>query len=354
MIVLLHFISHGGMGEHFAPGSIADHCIELLRSACICAVNVFVLISGYFLIGKTSLNVKRFLSIAISIWFYAWIYLALARGFGLVSFSLKDTITSLLPISFRLYWFPTCYLCMYLLSPFLNSFLQKLSFKTYALFLTLLFLLFSVWSELVPMSDPLNVVGGYSIAWFVFLYCLAGFIRLYGEKLFAKWTAKTWLAAYLISVLLIFAASMLMDVLSSRISFIADYGLERHFSRYCSILVLAESVSLFMLFQSVSVKGRAVCKAVLMISPLTFGVYLLHDNANIRSFLYQDVLQLQALPDGMAAIPMMLGLVLFLFVACCAVEYVRRAVAWLIQYNGWYNRLCAKAQSRIDRIFEND
>lgn len=354
MIVTLHFISHGGMGTHFPQGSVGYFAVQLLRSACICAVNVFILISGYFLIGKKGLNIKRLLSIVLVIWFYAWGCFILTRIFGIAQYGFKETITSLFPISFKLYWFPTCYLCMYILSPFLNSFLERLSKKAYASFVLLLFLLLSVWNELVPTSDPLNVVGGYSIAWFLFLYCLAGFIRLHGEGFCKNWSSRRWLLLFLLSVFAIFAVDAVLALLSTKIPLIVEYGLARHFSRYCSILVLAESVCLFMLFKSISVNGVGLQKGIITVSSLTFGVYLLHDNANIRSFLYQDILHLDTFPNGPLAVLMMLGCIVLVFAACCLVEYIRKMVSSLFTRSGWYNRLCEKWQNRLNDVMYND
>ena len=121
MIVSLHFLSHGGMLEYFSESEIPYYIMNILRALCICSVNVFVLISGYFMVEKNKINIKRIVSIAISILFYSWIYLGLNLAFNFTELDLKGFLTAIFPISYKLYWFPTCYLFICIISPFLND-----------------------------------------------------------------------------------------------------------------------------------------------------------------------------------------------------------------------------------------
>ena len=236
MIVTLHFLSHGNMLNFFSKGEVSYYIIALIRTLCICSVNVFVLITGFFMINKEGINFRRLLSIIFSVFFYSWIYLGLNIVFQFTELDFKQTITSVFPISYKLYWFPTCYLFIYVLSPFLNKFLKNLSNKSYRLLLLVLFLIFSVGSEIIPMSDPFGVVNGYSAVWFVFLYCLAGYIRIHGFRF--NLSPRKWLMVYFLSATIMCLADIALSLLSSRISAIGRYGLEHQFSRYCSILVV--------------------------------------------------------------------------------------------------------------------
>ena len=160
MIVTLHFISHGGLLNYFPTTAAMYYVIGVMRAFSICAVNVFVLNSGYFLIEKKEINVKRILSIALAIWFYSWSILAISIIFNLSDIGLKEMLTSLLPISYKMYWFPTCYLFLCIVSPFLNKLLKSLSKRMYLSLLAVLFICFSVGNEFIPMSDPFSVSNG--------------------------------------------------------------------------------------------------------------------------------------------------------------------------------------------------
>lgn len=353
MIISLHFISHGGLSDYFADSPANHYLMLLLRSVSICAVNVFVLISGYFMIGKSTLNFRRLISIALAVWFYAWAYLALTYFLDSGNLGIKEIMKSLLPISFKLYWFPSCYLCLCLLSPFLNKLLQSMSLKMATFFIGVLFVLLSVWSDLAVMADPMDVSNGYSVTWFIFLYCLAGFIKIHKDNFFPKLQRRHWGLAYIVITILIFLVDAAILIMSDNIGLIERYDLAHHFSRYCSVLVVAQSVALFMFFRSIETKPRSLSKICNFVAPLTFGVYLVHDNANIRDFIYFKLLGLNELPKNLLALPVILGYVIALFALCCIVEFIRKKLFMLIENSKLFVKICSKIQSKIDSKLQN-
>ena len=348
MIITLHFISHGGLYEFFPENSISHYFISFLRALCICSVNVFVLISGYFMIGKNRINIKRILSIVFAILFFSWIFLFLAKRFGLTDLDIKGLITAIFPVSYKLYWFPTCYLFLCLVSPFLNKLLNALSKKAYLLLLAILFICFSVGNEIMALSDPFSVASGYSIVWFVFLYCLAGYIKIYGIHF--KLSKRKWLLLYFLSAALVFGVTAMLSLLSDRFTIIDRYGLELHFARYCSILVSFESIALFMCFKDAEIKNGFIQKIIAFLAPLTFGVYLIHDNVNIRDYLYNSVLRLNQLPQNISALPIVLGYILLVFVVCAMIEFLRQKVFDLFEKSKWYNKIINKMQLKLDSL----
>ena len=352
MIIALHFISHGGLSDFFAKNSIMHHMIVLLRAFSICAVNVFVLISGYFMIQKNGINVKRIISIFLAILFYSWIILLLSQSFHWVHLDFKALLTSVFPVSYRLYWFPTCYLFLCLVSPFLNKLLNALSPKAYRLLLAILFLCFSVGNEILAMSDPFSVSGGYSIVWFVFLYCVAGYIKIHGLRF--NLSKHGWLVVYLLSAVLIFAVVTILSLLSDKIPIIAKYGLETHFARYCSVLVTIESLSLFLYFRSLNIKNVFSKKIIGFFAPLAFGVYLIHDNANIRNYLYTEVLKLDQIPQDVISLPILLGLICLVFLACAMIEFFRLKVFGLFEKSKWYNKAINKLQLKLESLLTDN
>jgi len=351
MIICLHFGSHGGLLSYFPESSAMSYIMITIRDLCICAVNVFVLISGFFMIDKSTINVKRILSIIIEIIFYAWLYLILGLIFNAPSLDFKGIVTSAFPISYKLYWFPTCYVFLCVLSPFLNQLLRHLSQKTYVALLLILFIAFSLSNEILVLSDPFNVVDGYSIIWFVFLYCFAGYFKIYGIK--STFTKKKCLMAYLVSVVVMCMADVVILALSSKIALIDRYNLYYHFSRYCSVLVLIESISLFMLFQQVRLENKFVIKLISFFAPLTFGVYLIHDNENVRNYLYYSVLKLNTVPTNVSALPIILGFVLLVFVVASLIEWLRQIIFVFLARRLKCGDLADKLQTQINLLFND-
>ena len=352
MIVTLHFISHGGTLEFFSSNEISHYIILLFRSASICSVNTFVLISGYFMVSKNSINLKRLFSVIFAILFYSWLYMGINVLFLGVELDIKSMLSLLFPISYKAYWFPTCYLFLYIISPFLNNLIRNLSLKSYRLLLVSLFVLFSISNELLVMSDPFSVENGYSIAWFIFLYFLAGYIKLYGFK--RRITRIYWTAIYIICVILIFCADGILEFLSNYLTIIIKYDLIHHFSRYCSILVLVASVSLFMSFREINVKNTFVVSFIKTLAPLTFGIYLIHDNFVVRNFLYFDLFKLNTLPHNLIAIPIIFLDILLVFVGAALIEWCRSKLFLVLEKSKKYNAIVDTIQHKLNVILIDD
>ena len=71
MVVAMHFLSHTGGGGSQAgqmPGAKGTAAV-LVESFCIVAVNVYVLISGYFL-SESGFSLKRLLRLLFQVLFY--------------------------------------------------------------------------------------------------------------------------------------------------------------------------------------------------------------------------------------------------------------------------------------------
>lgn len=82
---------------------------RFLKSFTIVAVNVFILISGYFSI---SFKLPRILKLGQQTWFYSITLLILTISFGWHSISYYD-ITYFVPIFSKRYWFIT-YICNFI------------------------------------------------------------------------------------------------------------------------------------------------------------------------------------------------------------------------------------------------
>ncbi|OUP09311.1 hypothetical protein B5F34_06570 [Mediterranea sp. An20] len=94
-------------------GTLADYFRE---ATSISAVNLFVVISGYFSIKW---RLKSFASLIFQVFFWVFALYTLLLFLGEIDFSLK---TFLVRLNFVVtaYWFITAYIGLYLLAPLLN------------------------------------------------------------------------------------------------------------------------------------------------------------------------------------------------------------------------------------------
>ena len=75
-----------------------------------------------------------------------------------------------------MYWFATAYVILYLLSPFINKFLNSINKNKFICFL-ILFGLISIkfFPKIFSYSNE--------IIWFIYMYCVGAYIKLYGIKI---------------------------------------------------------------------------------------------------------------------------------------------------------------------------
>lgn len=64
--------------------------------------------------------------------------------------------------------------------------------------------------------------------------------------------------------------------------------------------------------------------AICFISPLTFGIYLIHDSPEMRSFMYENIFHSSEMYDLPASFLIFLAFAAATFVACAIAELLRR------------------------------
>ena len=184
MIVGLHYMNFGGV--LWSDAIWNRRLAWLLEAFCIVAVNCYVLISGYFLVTSKSFHWHKVAQLWANVVFYTMVVLLISAFYEGQDIQLKDVLHAILPVRYQTYWFVTAYAGMYLISPYLGRLARQLSKKEYQKLLALLMGMFSLYSFLQPEADPFFIRGGYTMWWFIVLYFLAGYVRLYGIKISQK------------------------------------------------------------------------------------------------------------------------------------------------------------------------
>lgn len=158
--------------EDFSANPANAWLRTVLESVTIVCVNVFVLISGWFGIRFSMRGLTNF--VFQCVYFLFGIYIIML-AFGLVTLSIKGIAGCLCLTSSN--WFIRAYAALYILSPVLNSFVDKASKRQFAVVLALFFLFQTIWGW---SGAAAFVVNGYSAFSFIGLYLLARYTRLYG------------------------------------------------------------------------------------------------------------------------------------------------------------------------------
>ena len=234
MVILSHYYCHS-----FFPDDniiILNELIMLfLGSGGKIAVNVFVIISGYFLVTQKFRFGKLFKFFSCT---YFWSIAILI--FSIVLFGLSNVSQSLLikainPLT-PLNWFARAYLHLYLIFPLLNRLIYKYSKKTLVYVIGILTVVFFV----IPTIRNI-ALGGYFNFLLIFtdLYFIGAYLRLYTSKNLEK---------YLLCVGIIGFITMYSSILYFIINNETNEKIMSYPSSESNVFVLLAAVGMFVFF----------------------------------------------------------------------------------------------------------
>ena len=185
-VVVLHYnnIEIGG-GLKWAEG--ANRWVLIgLESVFICAVDLYILISGYFLSASDRRRAIKPIEMVVQV-----VLFGLAVGLLRAALQGNWSLMSILGPAIPNNYFVTLYVVVYLLSPYLNLLFRRLSDERMAFLTGLLMTLFSLWLTTLDLVE--NITGyaftgmstvnayesqsGYTIVNFMLLYTLGTYLR---------------------------------------------------------------------------------------------------------------------------------------------------------------------------------
>lgn len=314
MIVFHHFSVHGGFDFDYRVITIPRLWYNFIIMGGKIGVDIFVLISGYFLIedNKYIFNWKRIAKFWGQVFFYS---IAITLAFSLigkVDLGIKEIIKALLPITFTKWWFASTYFVLYLLHPFINKLLRSLDKKTHQVLVVCLLICWCIIPTFTARGFESN-----SLLWFVVLYCIASYVKLYGLN--PKYKSKHYFLMWIVFSILTYISSCVFSILGTKLNFFASHA--TYFYGQEKITTLLISLSLFMAFATLKMPYR---KWINLIASTTFGVYLIHDNGVVRPFLWLDVFKNANYQNSNMIIVYSIIVVCIVFVLCSLIDLVRQ------------------------------
>lgn len=307
-IMLVHLLNAGGMLDNATQGTIPWH--RLLYSFFTPAVNVFVLISAYFMVSS-KIKFKKLVNLWCQVVFYCVISYLISSLLIYDNFSGKIMAQCLFPITTKQYWFFSAYFILMLLSPFLNKILHNSTKKElYGLCIFLFILSYLSMKQYIGLVINLNT--GYSVLWFICLYFFAGTLRLHPLKI-----NKIHIG------IIYFSSTFLLWIFS----FLPTgnywiYLIHNSFD-YTSPLVIIASISLLLLFNGVNVKNIYIHNSICYISTLTFGIYLI-EGGHLHNYIHWNIFKIQKYYLSAISPLWIIIIALETFVLCAIIEMIRK------------------------------
>lgn len=269
-VVFSHFCNAGDIFD-LPMGGGNYLLLTLIRSFTIASVDIFVMITGYFMCTSNKRTLGKPLFLLLQIIAYSIVLYLVFVLFRYQPWSVKSLIGKFIPVN----WFITLYLVLYFLSPYLNIIIGRLNIKEFRTLLVVMLLFFSIWPMVMGVTssfgfsfEGLSTVGrggnnaGYTFINFVSLYLVGAYIRL--NKMDEKVTAKRTLFISAMCGILLWGLRMLP--IDSEPWHIAGW--------YDNILVILLAASLLVLFKKMKFKNTIINT----ISKAAFTVYIIHSS----------------------------------------------------------------------------
>lgn len=350
MIVSLHSLSHGNILSLSSDNLLYGVFFHIVFAICILSVNIFVLISGYFL-SQQHFRTSKLINLICETLFYAWLILCLR-------FCLHDKpdsseiLASVLPISFKLYWFISAYIVMYMLSPVVNSALKRLTQKQHIVLIIVLVAIFSLWSDLIPFSTPMGISGrGTDVVWFVVLYIIGAYIGQYVKDVKTNKALIFGAGCCALLVVSWLALMLVMNLVGLKLDKDHFVFASNYYYRYNSLFSLIGSVCLFLVFKNIVITGKFWTRLIKFVAPLTLGVYLIHDNPLLRNYVWKGLVNMESLTPNSPLIVFVY--VLLVFTICLMLDCVRKLVTSLYSNNQNYKAFMERLDSKTVLLFSN-
>ena len=323
MVVMLHYLGKGKLLPGITESlTVNGYLAWGLESLAIVAVNVYMLISGFFL-TQSRFKTGRLLELICQILFYSLLIPVVLAATGVLSMqdlTIYKLLHYLFPVQMKHYWFVSAYVLLYLLSPVLRT--AVLHMKKAQLQLTILFLLLvmSLSKSVLPVALELDEKG-YDALWFVCVFLCAAYIRLYG----LPFLDKTWkgVVGYIGGCAAIFGVELVLRMIYGRTGSLEDFaGATYHYNH---ILNLCAAICLFMAFYHWNPKEGKVLRAAVSLAPCTFGVYLIHEHIELR-YLWPQWMAASAEGASLLFVWNCLWKVAVVFLVCLLIDRLRAFV----------------------------
>ena len=268
MVLNLHSFSGYQNGEGFCQA------IDFFReSTSICAVDCFLLISGYFGIKW---KIKSFFNLFFQLFFYSVGIYIVCVMLGIVSYSMHDLLERFTCLYNKSWGFAIGYVILFFLAPLLNAFVDKVSEKTLLYYIIVLFIA----TNFICLSVESNRLFTYSLLYLIgrYIYKTEKTRKLKFSPHMAYWIT-TIIIFILVYVCLFNIAGIRQSVIVLKAPIISFFGYN-----YSAPLVILQAIFLFLIFSRLKFSSRVIN----WLASSCFAIYLIHMHPTIKEIGYRS------------------------------------------------------------------
>lgn len=328
-------------GKYFESTLNIDGVVQssswLFRIFVRSAVNIFLIISGYFTVHQSfdlKKSYKRVFRTYLSMFFYSVVLSVIALAAGTDTRAAMGVYLSepvilakmIFPLSNQTWYFLSDFVIVMLLAPFVNLTLTKITKKQYQILLSILGFLMSVWlfignldifKAIASTHGHDTVFAGKNVFSFIFMYIVGGYIGLH-----CKQSAKPKFRFLLLTVGCLLVNYLLFTRLDDAV------GYKNVVISYGNPFVIMVSVFMFMFFKDLHFKS----KLVNALASTTLGVYAIHDFWFIRGLIWDKIdFSKVDCTNIFKNIAMVFLGILAVFLCCAIIDLLRQKLFGLIE-----------------------
>lgn len=324
-LMLIHYKNHAL--SYISSDSVNGIWLYFITTISVGGVNFFIMISGYYLARNDDRKLIKVVSLLLQAVLFNLAFYIGSIIMGRDVLSASGFISRMIPEN----WYVILYCCLYIISPYCNVLIKRLTDDGVKKLVVTSFLLFSVLSYLNDimvlgfgprfyMASPISLLGsssGVSIVNFVMLYLIGAYLSRGRITINKRWVALV----LTITMIMIFLLSLMTGTDASEIAW-----------SYNSPFVIIVDVAVILLIKDSSFNNRIINE----LSKGTYTCYLFHSNLMVYTAIGWAVTK---------SLPMMIAHMVIVGIGLFVISYaVYRA------YNlctGWFIRLVKPYCDRI-------
>jgi len=208
--------------------------------------------------------------------------------------------------------FTSSFLAFYLLIPFYNKLIRSLNKTEHRNLIITLFVIYTISSTFFFNGTVFSYIG-----WYITIYLIAAYIRLYPES----WMDNKFCGVILFSfVSLSYLSVIVVDFVGVKFGFTADYYMVSDSNKLFALII---GIFSFLFFKNLKIKNS---KFINTIASTTFGVLCIHAASDsMRTFLWKDLLNVSGMYNMPFAKLVIISFVsvIAVFTVCSIIDIVR-------------------------------
>lgn len=317
--------------------------IKLLMYITVIGVNCFILITGHFMINYNKNIWPRFFKIWGVTSFYSLLISFIFYICNLTTYGLGGVVFSAFPIYNGEYWFVTKYLGLIILVPFLIKISNKLTQKEFLIGIISLSIL-TIY--IPPFLNYGNIYSGpNNLLFFINLFYIGGYIAQYNPFSNSKRIGSL----FLLLVLFLSMYDLIFSLYNNKI-YQQDIYLKIDDKLSNNNITFISSILFFLYFKYQKIKISKITNLIINTTPYTFGIYLIHENDEIRKFLWNN-LNLSFQHETACFIIIILLYSVLIYCICVLIDYFRKKCQRLLHIDRFIENISYKIDKSKSHYF---